>query len=324
MANSTAGPDGVPVSPESGDERAVVEPDTTALSVQGNTNNFQPKNKLVAKVAGSAANREYPSPKMGARSLGGSGNGGSTSGNNSASSSPSSRLSGSNQVTLPQPDSLGRDEGAFDKTEASVALTHPTSSALSHDDINVDVQGEKTDDEHDLIRMEEKSLNPLNRVKESTLPITASPKQIRSSMHLLTLATTASTASETDLTARPKQEETSGDATEQNQTNSTPATATVSSSSMHALSALPSSVPATTNSSTSTPKPAFLRRLDSPDTHHGQLIAAKAKLQMVINRGIQVVDKIRPDQLAFIKAALEKAVNKLDSSLITSNQNSLL
>jgi hypothetical protein len=65
-----------------------------------------------------------------------------------------------------------------------------------------------------------------------------------------------------------------------------------------------------------TPKPAYLRRLDSPDSHHGQLIMSKAKLQLIINTAIQKAGQVRLSSLPIVKQKFEVALSKLESSLV--------
>jgi hypothetical protein len=196
------------------------------------------------------------------------------------------------------PDSLGRDN------------ILPSAGAASPD---ADDEGPEDESETgDLIRTDKKN-SVFNRVK-STLPITASPKQIRSSFVLLELATSNSLLQqdqEEDLTTKVQ-----GSA-EGGANGVAPAGGSFSPSFAErgVLSALPTGL--TSSGLGSTPKPAYLRRLDSPETHHGQLIAAKARLQLLINRGLQVADKVRLDKVPEIKASLERALAKLEASLVT-------
>jgi len=254
------------------------------------------KNKLVAKISGAPSNREYPSPKLGPRSLSSATPRAGTPGGSAVASPTNPAAAG---LSLPMAESLGRDAPA-----STVAAAQEAGAASPAAD--EDAEEEDDSEQGDLIRTDKKN-SVFNRVK-STLPVTASPKQIRSSFHLLELANTHSLQNnggdEEDLTTK-----------QQGSSNGTAGNGPSGTGPQGVLSALPTGL--TSSSSGSTPKPAFLRRLDSPETHHGQLIAAKARLQMLINRGLQVADKVRMDKVPEIKAALEKALQKLEASLVT-------
>ena len=239
------------------------------------------KNKLVAKLAGAPSNREYPSPKLGPRSL---------SGAPKASPTPSTNPA-ANGLALPQADTLGRDSPNV-----------PIPAGAASPDADDEAQDEPEEGEEGDLILTDKKNSVFNRVK-STLPVTASPKQIRSSAHLLELATTHSLAADDDdLTMRGQG----------NLANGAPTDRPMSAGGV--LSSLPTGMQST--STNSTPKPSYLRRLDSPETHHGQLLAAKSRLQLLLNKGIQLADRIDLAAVPQIKAKLEIALAKLEASLV--------
>ena len=269
-----------PVSPTTPDSSNDEAPTQAAAPVQL-------KNKLLGNVA--PTNREFPSPKLGPRSLGGAPKAAAP-----AQATPVVPAASANPaaagLALPAADALGRDVPAA-----------TTAGAASPD---ADDEGDAEPDETevgDLILTDKKN-SVFNRVK-STLPVTASPKQIRSSFHLLELATTAGIAPEDDdLTLKGQTATTNG------------GSGAPSDRSVGVLSALPTGIQS--DSKNSTPKPSYLRRLDSPDTHHGQLLAAKARLQLLLNKGIQLADRVNLAMVPEIKAKLEKALAKLEASLV--------
>ena len=303
-----------PVSPASPEDAAEATPEGIAAAAGGALR--PPTNKLVTKISGAPQSREYPSPKLGPRSLSvaqgratppPAAAGPAANGTAPAPAPPANAAAAG--LSLPMPDSLGRDAG-----------TLPLAAGAASPDAD-DEGGPDDEDAGDLIRADKKN-NVFNRVK-GTLPVTASPKQIRSSFHLLELATSNSLLQQDqenadDLTMQRQGGSASGDAAVG---EAKPASARNSPlmSQGGTLSSLPSGL--VSGGSGSTPKPAYLRRLDSPETHHGQLIAAKARLQMLINRGLQVADKVRMDKVPEIKAALEKALAKLEASLVTTTIN---
>ena len=176
----------------------------------------------------------------------------------------------------------------------------------------------------------ERRPDPLSRLrKEVIVPVTASPKQYRSSLRLLTLAaesassadgTAAATAAEDSAQQLPAAEDelSASVASRAAHLSSgggvlSPATA-LPASSASSMSPLQSSRP---GSASTTPKPAFLRRLDSPESHHGQLIAAKARLQLLLNRALQTIPNLKADALPAAQRKLETALAKLEASTIT-------
>ena len=306
-ANSPAGSSSVspvsPVTPEDGTASPLAAADTPEGIAGAAGGHLQAKNKLVAKISGAPQSREYPSPKLGPRSLSAMKQPGQS---NTAPSTPSNSAAAGLGLSLPVADALGRERDA--------ALLAAGSGAASPEADADDDEGAGSDTEAgDLIRADKKN-SVFNRVK-STLPVTASPKQIRSSFHLLELATSNS------LLAQDQEEDLTMKAQGGSPANGAAGAAAAAGAngphvnSTGVLSALPTGI--TSGGSGFTPKPAFLRRLDSPETHHGQLIAAKARLQMLLNRGLQVADKVRMDKVPEIKAALEKALAKLEASLVT-------
>ena len=356
-----------------------------------------PKNKLLHRAAAGLASREYPSPKLGPRSLGaspaGMGPRGMSAPNNqqpstgglpqqqqqqqqlsshqqraptlshaaSTGSAPSTVGIGGTDSFLAQPPSLSSPPSLGPPTfssESDVDVLPEPSASLRDDDSNggVDdtavggggggaagglilteavqfVKEKQLSDKEALnipesAESEEKDLvdealekDPLQKLRnEVIVPVTASPKQYRSSLKLLTLA--AESAHNSDGTVTPP------DAAEplplnSNGTQPTNANDTAELS-LHRLNpllsaaSLPSSMSSSspTHSASNTPKPAFLRRLDSPESHHGQLIAAKAKLQMLINRAMQTIPQLKKDSLPAVHARLEAALAKLEASTI--------
>jgi hypothetical protein len=305
--NSPAMGTASPVSPITPEDEVVLPASAASVGADGQA---PLKNKLVAKISGAPSSREYPSPKLGPRSLSsapGARPAGTPTSSSSASPTNSAVQSPANPaaagLSLPMAESLGRDAPASSAQQQSQS---GLSSPADDDD-----GPEDESEQGDLIRTDKKN-SVFNRVK-STLPVTASPKQIRSSFHLLELATTHSLQAmdEDDLTAKAQGGNGAATSGISPSSNGAPSGA----GPQGVLSSLPTGL--TTPSTGTTPKPAFLRRLDSPETHHGQLIAAKARLQMLINRGLQVADKVRLDKVPEIKAALEKALQKLEASLVT-------
>jgi hypothetical protein len=242
-------------------------------------------------VAGQTSSREFPSPKMGGRSLGGRGSTG-VSPAGSPQQQPQANPAAAG-LSLPMADALGRDA-------TPVLPPAPGSASPDADDEGPDDEAESGD----LIRTDKKN-NVFNRVK-ATLPVEASPKQKQSHLHLLSLASRVTIAD-------PEHEPVEGTANGPSSSASPPA-GIPPATAVSVLSALPTGI--TSTGTGNTPKPAFLRRLDSPETHHGQLIAAKARLQLLINRGLQVADKVKLSKVPEIKTSLEKALAKLEASLV--------
>jgi len=306
-----------PSSPDDSETGASGESGTSG-GIGGSQGQLIVKNKFVTKIAGSgSSSREFPSPKLGPRTLGGSGSAPGSANRSPigtptiGSAAPSNPAAAG--LSLPLADQLGREGG-------QMGVRAPSSGGVTPD---ADDEGPEDESESgDLIRADKKN-SVFNRVKQ-TLPVTASPKQIRSSFHLLELAKQSAASPEDggtggdDLTKR--EQTTNG--SEVSPPSATAASSTTPPSSSSAsqgqstpvLSALPSGLQS--SSTSNTPKPPFLRRLDSPDTHHGQLIAAKARLQLLLNRGLQVAEKVKLDKVPEIRISLEKALAKLEQSLV--------
>ena len=363
-----------------------------------------PKNKLLHRAAAGLASREYPSPKLGPRSLGASPAGMGPRGM----SAPNNQQQQQQQLTgLPQPQQSQQQQQQLNTQQRAPALSHAASTgsapllagsdgyltqppslssapllglSTSSSESDVDVLPEPSSSLRDddggvsdatsqvaagaaagglilteavsfvkekqlsdkealnipeLPESEEKDLvdeayekrpDPLHKLRnEVIVAVTASPKQYRSSLRLLTLA--AESAQNSDGTVTPP------DFAEPLVSNNSAASSngsalshdTPETSSSHRLNPLLSaaSLPPAFSSSYSpsqsasnTPKPAFLRRLDSPESHHGQLIAAKAKLQMCINRAMQTIPQLKKDALPAVHARLEAALAKLEASTI--------
>lgn len=310
------------------------------------------KNKLLHRAAGLNASREFPSPKLGPRSLGtspaGMGPRGVSAPNNegkgqsmhgtiqrasvlthaasvgsaisggdldltlSAPPSLSSSNSSSEDVTLPEPTVLVDDD-------AFPALTEPGELGKDHQLSDKEALGLESDiaEEKDLVdEAMEKRPDPLAKLRnEVIVPITASPKQYRSSERLLTLAAASANADGTAIIS--DSEETSHWAS--HRVNPILSAAANSLSASAALPSFPSSSTTTvspTQSASNTPKPAFLRRLDSPESHHGQLIVAKARLQMLINRAVQTIPNLKSHAMPTVHAKLQAALAKLETSTI--------
>jgi len=66
-----------------------------------------------------------------------------------------------------------------------------------------------------------------------------------------------------------------------------------------------------------TPKPAFLRRLDSPKTNHGILIGHKTRLNKMLRRAKRALPHMKLEQYEQIKAAFVQAVELLETSTTT-------
>lgn len=62
----------------------------------------------------------------------------------------------------------------------------------------------------------------------------------------------------------------------------------------------------------STPKAAFLRRLDSPGTTHSKLTASRTKLNMLLQKAMTHVKNLRMEAFPEVKAQLEKALAELE------------
>jgi len=71
-------------------------------------------------------------------------------------------------------------------------------------------------------------------------------------------------------------------------------------------------------SRTESPKPAFLRRLDSPLTNHGRLLQHKSTLDKIVRRAKRAVPHVQLEQYQKIHASLLEAVEFLEQSTTTS------
>lgn len=60
-------------------------------------------------------------------------------------------------------------------------------------------------------------------------------------------------------------------------------------------------------------KPAFLRRLDSPLSHHGKLLSARQRLNNMLSHSLRLVPSLRSDAFPEVKKAFVLAINKLES-----------
>ena len=223
----------------------------------------------------------------------------------------------------------GEDEEPFGAATAAAAssssfvLTEPGELGKEHQISEKEALGIPEGDvaeEKDLVdEALEKRPDPLAKLRQEViLPVTASPKQFRSSQRLLTLA--AESAHSADGTVTPPSEDGAG--AEANPSSATWAghrglaalatgispTAAASGASGSSLSPL--------SSANNTPKPAFLRRLDSPESHHGQLIAAKARLQLLISRAVQTVPNLKLHAFPAAQQRLQAALTKLEHSTI--------
>jgi hypothetical protein len=242
----------------------------------------QVKNKLLDRATtGSSGTKEYPSPKLGPRSLGASpaglGQRGVSAPNISQntknniltqSHSANSSLSAANSVEEEESANAPiLTEAADLSTTKLEATATPLTKTTNHTDFSHNSADE--DDSNDLVK-KSSTTDPLAKLKqEAALPVTASPKQFRSSLHLLSLAGKVDESKSNDLPAE------------------------------------------------GTPKPGYLRRLDSPDSHHGQLIKAKATLQILVNKALQSVPNIKLSAAPKIKASIEQALSKLEASCVS-------
>ena len=366
------------------------------------------KNRLLHRAAALTSSREFPSPKLGPRSLGTSPAGMGPRGVSAPNNAQQHHGSGGGQqaqsqaqqqqprapalihaatIASPADSAVPSLPPAADETEAGNGSLHPSltappslssfssesggdvallpepsSSLGSGGDGDVDAAGpgliltepaelgkdsELSDKEAlGIMDMEEKDLvdealerrpDPLQRLrKEVIVPVTASPKQYRSSLRLLTLA--AESASNADGTAAPSatpddaaqlppapaasaaEDELAG-AVSTRAAHLSSGSGVLSPATAVPLSSAPSSVSpqqsSRSGSASSTPKPAFLRRLDSPESHHGQLIAAKARLQLLLNRALQTIPNLKTDAMPAAQRKLETALAKLEASTIT-------
>lgn len=62
----------------------------------------------------------------------------------------------------------------------------------------------------------------------------------------------------------------------------------------------------------STPKPGFLRRLDSPDSPHGKLVIQRTNLAKSLRRALSLVGSVKPAALEDVKARFKHAVDELE------------
>ena len=380
------------------------------------------KNKLLTRAAGLNSSREFPSPKLGPRSLGtspagmgprgvsapnnqqtGGGGGGAAAASTSSqlglsgqslsargpvlvhaasvgsaaavsggaslqsfltappalasASSVSSDAGDGDSLSLPPLPEPSTELGGFDDSDPSLAgdtsafiLTEPLELGKGHAPLSEKEalgipEGEAAEEEKDLVdEAMEKRPDPLAKLRnEVIVPVTASPKQFRSSLRLLTLA--AESAANADGAAPvqpltlPGQDEAAGGgdrvegggrdeggappvwSSAQRGLHSLSTGVTLSSGVVAAaLAGAPSSLSSSSlspaSSASTTPKPAFLRRLDSPESHHGQLIAAKARLQLLINRAVQTIPNLKRDAFPALQLKLEAALAKLEHSTI--------
>jgi len=79
----------------------------------------------------------------------------------------------------------------------------------------------------------------------------------------------------------------------------------------------PEEVISITERPTESPKPAFLRRLDSPLTNHGKLLQHKARLNKMIRRAIRGVPHMKLENYHEIKRSFVSALDLLESSTTT-------
>jgi len=244
------------------------------------------KNKLLTRAASNS--REFPSPKLGGRSL-------------SATPSHSARSSAMpTQSHTPRHDDDSDNRCTSTSDEASESEQEKPSMARAAPPTVNEYQNESDDRPNLVSQALAKKPDPLARIKqEVALPVTASPKQFKSSLMLLSLAKRDEAAIDEDLTMIP-----------QNGTDNIAVN--------HALNNLASTTGSvSSNSSTSnTPRPSYLRRLDSPESHHGQLLNAKARLQILISKMLQTMPNIKLEAAPEIREALLKAVEKLEGSCV--------
>jgi len=64
-------------------------------------------------------------------------------------------------------------------------------------------------------------------------------------------------------------------------------------------------------------KPAFLRRLDSPDSHSGKLLAAKARLTGLLQLALRLAPKLKPEAFEQTSARLVEAIKNLESGTVS-------
>lgn len=160
---------------------------------------------------------------------------------------------------------------------------------------------------------------PLAKMNQDLqFPATASPKQKVSSLVLLNIAKDSAKAITGSVFPQTEDDLIGGNSNAQHPPSLGPTG--LHSNAASSLANLPSGISTSTNpdaapgSRNSTPKPAFLRRLDSPESHHGKLMRAKSNLHNLINRALTNMPHMKPEAAAKIRAAFEKAVNKLESS----------
>jgi hypothetical protein len=68
--------------------------------------------------------------------------------------------------------------------------------------------------------------------------------------------------------------------------------------------------------SVSSPKPSYLRRLDSPDTHHGKLMRSKQQLTTMLSRALQNVPRMKLSAYHEIEDLFSTAVSELESGTV--------
>lgn len=219
-------------------------------STAGGSNPPNLKNKLLTRAT-AGTSREFPSPKLGPRSLGA----GPVPILTSAPTLPGKQRSGSGSGSA----ALG-----LGSTNASDAESPTLQPGDDTDDLVTDTEAdsaanaaatteeESVDEENDLIK-KPSSKDPLSRLKEEIpLPVTASPKQFNSSLKLLGLAVPIKDPNSMSPIL----------ASDGKTLLNPPTNANVD---------LIKQSTANLTGDTISPKPQFLRRLDSPLTHHGQV-----------------------------------------------------
>lgn len=147
--------------------------------------------------------------------------------------------------------------------------------------------------------------DPVAQLKAQVpIPVTASPKQFKSSLTLLDLA---------KKTSEPDDEN-------YDTTGSVPidhiATRPLNQAQIQRLQSSGLSLNGSkegTGTGT-TPKPAWLRRLDSPLTHHGKLMQAKSQLHQLMKRGISAASRLKPEAIPEAQRRLLAALDKIEQS----------
>jgi hypothetical protein len=67
---------------------------------------------------------------------------------------------------------------------------------------------------------------------------------------------------------------------------------------------------------TGTPKPAYLKRLDSPDVRGGELLRSRRRLSALLQKSYAYAEFVKPELLAHVKSQYEQALRVLTEGCV--------